>query len=159
MKQIFAIVVLFTLFASCKSYKEADSNKQKYEVENFIVNKSPCFGTCPMYKLEVTKDGSAYLDARNFLKNNLKGKYTVKLSKENMGSLVKELNQLDFPKLNDKYGNNQITDLPATDLEIRYNGTNTKKIHDYGNRGTAELTKFYLYVDSLIYAQQWQKVN
>lgn len=159
MKQVLTAVMLITIFASCQGYKHVGNGKQKYEIENLIVNKSPCFGACPMYKLEFTKDGTAYLDARNFLKNKLKGKYSARLNKESIGNLFKELNELDFPKLNDKYGNKQITDLPATDLEIRYNGHNIKKIHDYGNRGTAELGKFYLYVDSLIYAQQWEKVN
>jgi len=151
------IIAVFLLCVSCQSYQKTVSHQ--YEIENLIVNKSPCFGACPMYKLEVTKDGKAYLDARNFLKNNLRGKFTTQLTTAHLQNLNNELNRLDFPKLLDKYGNNRITDLPATDLEIRYNGLNTKKIYDYGNQGTPALAKFYAYVDSLVYAQPWQKTE
>lgn len=159
MKKYLGIITVFVLFTSCQSYRKTTDSSIRYKIENLIVNKSPCFGTCPTYKLEVTKDGKAYLDARNFLKNNLKGKYTAQLTSAHLQNLVVELNSLDFPKLNDRYGDNRVTDLPATDLEIRYNGNNTKKIYDYGNQGTPALAKFYAYVDSLVYAQQWQKAE
>jgi len=159
MKHVTVAIVLMTFFASCQSYKEVGSGKLKYEIESVTVDKSPCFGACPMYKLTVTKEGIANLDAQNFLKNKLKGTYSTKLTEKSTMGLLKELEALDFPKLADRYGNNQITDLPATDLEIRYNRNAVKKIHDYGNNGTAALTKFYLYVDSLIYAQQWERVE
>lgn len=159
MKKYLGIIAVFLLFVSCQSYRKTTSSSLRYEIENLIVNKSPCFGTCPMYKLEITKEGKAYLDARNFLKNDLKGKYTARLSSAQLQNLATELNRLDFTDLKDRYGDNRVTDLPATDLEIRYNGNNTKKIYDYGNQGSPALAKFYAYVDSLVYAQQWQKAE
>ena len=153
------VLAIFLLCVSCQSYRKMATSSHRYEIENLIINKSPCFGACPTYKLEVTKDGKAYLDARNFLKNDLKGKYTTKLNTAHLQRLSSELNNLEFPKLKDRYGDNRITDLPATDLEIRYNGHFVKKIYDYGNQGTPALAKFYADVDSLVYAQQWQKAE
>lgn len=158
MKQIFFIAALFFCL-SCQSTKEATVANQKYKIESLVIMKSPCFGTCPMYTLEIKKEGDAYLDARNFLKNELKGKYTAQFSKENMAQIAKELNEMDFPSLSNTYGNVSVTDLPATDLTIQYNGGSIKKIHDYGNHGTPALEKFYMAIDSMLYMQTWEKVK
>ncbi|EEI89747.1 hypothetical protein HMPREF0765_4652 [Sphingobacterium spiritivorum ATCC 33300] len=150
---LFSFTVL--LFISCKSYKTGDSVNKKYEIEEVSFSRKPCFGTCPVFVLKISKNGTAQLDADNFLKNGLKGKYVTQISTGDLYKIMKQLNELQFPELKDDYGNRLISDLPSVHLEIRYQNDKIKKIRDYGNRGTAELEKLYKTIDEILYAQKW----
>ncbi|MGJ1432451.1 DUF6438 domain-containing protein [Sphingobacterium spiritivorum] len=150
---LFSLTIL--LFISCKSYKTDSSANKKYEIEEISFSRKPCFGTCPVFVLKISKNGAAQLDADNFLKNGLKGQYASQISTGDLNKIIKQLNELQFPELKDDYGNRGVSDLPAVHLEIRYQNDKVKKIRDYGNRGTVELEKLYKTIDEILYAQKW----
>ncbi|WP_228407600.1 MULTISPECIES: DUF6438 domain-containing protein [Chryseobacterium] len=144
--------IFFLLITACSS-KKAISNSPI--AETITLTKNLCFGSCPVYTIEIRKNGNIRLDAKNSVKNNLKGVYTSTLSKEDLNSV----NALDFTLLKDSYGNREVSDLPSTDIEIHLPDGKTKKINDYGNHGSFELEKLYQHIDILIGKLHWEKVK
>ncbi|KGE15767.1 DUF6438 domain-containing protein [Sphingobacterium deserti] len=154
MKYIYPLLMILALVTSCKSAKQNGVNKPA-KINSILLERTPCFGFCPMYKVQFTADGTVTLDARDHLPNKLKGKFSGKVGKEKWNELVKLLHKLDYQNLQDMYGNRNVSDLPSVNLTIRFGKEEEKKVNDYGGRGTPELTKFYEHVDRLVYEMKW----
>jgi hypothetical protein len=156
---LFAFILLF----SCDAQKiQSKYSKIEYEV-------GACFGFCPIYKMTINPDRTAVLEAEhfNFTKNPSKGEF----SKEREGTFkatIKEadyhkliilLDGLDIKNLNDKYGNDNITDLPTSYLRINFADGGSKNVEDYGKNGSEKLSKLYQFFEDLKHNQQWTKVK
>lgn len=124
-------------------------------MDKLSISKNPCFGSCPVYIIDILKNGKIYLNAKDHVKNDLKGNYVAKLTAEDK----KILSALDLKGLKDKYGERNVSDLPSTDIEISFTGGSIQKTNDYGNHGTPELEKLYALIDSFIANKKWEKAD
>ncbi|OPB94845.1 hypothetical protein BB021_17545 [Elizabethkingia ursingii] len=147
-------LALFFAVLSCTSQK-VNTTSNNYNTDKITISKNPCFGFCPTYTIDILKNGKVYLNAKDHVKNNLKGNYTSELTAEGK----KNLANLNLEGLKEKYGERNVSDLPSTDVEISFTGGIVQKTNDYGNHGTKELEKLYGFIDSLIENQKWEKVN
>ncbi|MBW7676534.1 DUF6438 domain-containing protein [Chryseobacterium chendengshani] len=156
---LFAIVVLF----SCQSQKV----QSKYSTIEYEAG--ACFGFCPIYKMTIQADRTAVLEAEhfNFSKGTGKdefskpreGTFTTTIKETDYNKLLTLLDDLDVKNLNDKYGNNNVTDLPTSYLRIKFADGTSKNTEDYGKRGSEKLMKVYQFFEDLKQNQQWTKVK
>ena len=153
MKYLFSLILFFAVL-SCTSQK-SNITSNTDNMDKISISKNPCFGFCPTYTIDILKNGKIYLNAKDHVKNNLKGNYTSELTAEGK----KKLAAINLKGLKEKYGERNISDLPSTDVEISFTGGAVQKTNDYGNHGTKELEKLYAFIDSLIENQKWEKVN
>ncbi|MEL7679075.1 DUF6438 domain-containing protein [Elizabethkingia meningoseptica] len=153
MKYLLSLVLFFAVL-SCTSQK-SNITSNTDNMDKISISKNPCFGFCPTYTIDILKNGKIYLNAKDHVKNNLKGNYTSELTAEGKKTLA----SLNLTGLKEKYGERNISDLPSTDVEISFTGGTVQKTNDYGNHGTKELEKLYAFIDSLIENQKWEKVN
>ena len=105
---IFAIMFLF----GCKPANQLAKTNQLV----FSIEKGPCFGTCPEYKVEVFSSGKAILHAiRNV---GQVGDFHGQLSKSDLDEVNSSISKIKIESLDTFYVNKYLTDFQATDICI-----------------------------------------
>ena len=110
------------------------------EIESIEINTSGCFGSCPVQKLKLLKDGRAYYEGLAYTSQI--GKSYKKLSKKHFEELAELLNYIDVKHLRNNYQVNWTDDQTAT-LIVTFKDQSKKIIRDYGMQGTFGLTAVY----------------
>lgn len=156
MKLLFAIITL--LFACSVAVA------QKTERDEITLERTACFGTCPMYTLTITADGKVTFEGRRFTK--VTGQATGKISKKAFRGLVAEFQKLGYFSLPDNYspGTPQcpqmVTDMPSANTSLRLKGK-TKAVAHYHGCGTSgklpQLTALENKIDKVAGTQKWIK--
>ena len=129
----FSVFLLcFGMLGACKSHKiVADKGKintiTSIPQAIFALEMTPCYGTCPSYKVVVFENDSlTYEGMRHVAKE---GKMSKKLPKGTVNKLVEKFKAANFFKFQNQYTSN-ISDFPTTYISFTDGGI-TKKIMDY----------------------------
>src|SRR2546421_3635764 len=141
------------------------SNNQPRSNDDLItLARTACFGTCPIYTVTISTDGTVSFEGRRFTK--VQGSTTGHISSAAFRDLVREFEKLDYFTLPDEFAPgtkvcpNMVTDMPSADISIRLNGK-TKRVahyHGCGNSGAlAKLTALENKIDEVAGMQKWIK--
>ncbi|MGZ3757023.1 MAG: DUF6438 domain-containing protein [Mucilaginibacter sp.] len=144
-----------TLIYRFDTFIELNTKVVDYKIES-IKFETHCYGTCPIFSIELDKTGKAIYNAGD---NDIKPdvfKTTIK-SKDSK-EIYSLLNYINIKKLRDYYTWGVIN-LPTCITTIKFTDGSTKKITDQGQEGTYGLTKLYALFFALRENQNWQKVN
>ncbi len=136
--------------------KETQFDKLSNEDSLFAsINKGFCFGTCPVYTMEIYKDGFVtYKGTRNV---DLLGEYTTRISYAKMLEFVEQAKMINYMELNDVYDKEGVTDLPSITTSIVLSGK-TKTVKRRFNFPNSILTYEKLF-EELMKNADWQKVK
>ncbi|GGB84808.1 hypothetical protein GCM10007424_26070 [Flavobacterium suaedae] len=133
-----------------------------YSIEKIEYNTEGCFGQCPIFSMEINKNGTSVFIAKeyNYTKpwqkgELLEGVYSATIKKENLSELTEVLNYIDFPSLQDHY-NVIWTDDQTAVLKVTYNNGKVKTIKDYGLQGTYGMRKLHEMFFNLRTNQNWE---
>lgn len=148
MRNVILLLIFVTAF-SCKT-----SKIQTADNAVIIIQKTPCFGTCPEYEMMIFNDRTVFIDARQHLP--IKGKFRSELSQAKYQELIEMFENSSFFDFEDRYTSN-ITDLPTTYLTYR-NESQAKKIMDY-HGAPQELKALENAVHDIIAALDWKEVK
>ena len=108
------------ILLSCGLTKKADSS----EIELIIsLQRTACFGTCPIYKIEIFSDGSGIYTGTRFVENIGATKFS--LSETQLNLILTQAKAIGFINMKEEYSE-PISDLPTTFIQIK-----DKKIRDY----------------------------
>lgn len=161
MKYLLSLFVLMII--SCNSQK-SNSNYSKIEYEA-----GACFGFCPIFKIKINPDRIAIIEAEHFtfsegrskdeFSKPREGTFKTTIKEADFNKLMGLIDNLDVNNLNNDYGNQNVTDLPTSYLNVAFTNGNTKRIKDYGKNGTPELKEVYNFIESLPKSQTWTKVK
>jgi len=124
MKYVVAFFLLGVL-VSCKSTKEiveapvmetkTETKEDLFNVEKgdsiVVYSRGACFGTCPVYTLDIFENGYADYSGRNHTEKM--GLWRRKLSKAEMNRIKNAVSKSDFLSLKNEY-KSMIADLPKT---------------------------------------------
>lgn len=128
-------IIVTILLISCSAYQKAEYSQQS----NLItLIKSRCRGKCPVYELNINKEGEALYHGISNVNN--KGLYKFKLSKVELDELQKLFNELKFLEIK-LHQKTKYRDVPYTTL--KYKG----KSHYY--RSSWETSPFKSIVERL----------
>ena len=127
MKKILFIVLLFSLF-SCSTHKDLFDNPFQLSSEKdkeiiISLQRTACFGTCPIYKIEIFSDGSGIYTGTRFVENIGITKFS--LSETQMNLILTKAKAIGFTNMKAEYSE-PISDLPTTFIQIK-----DKKIKNY----------------------------
>ena len=132
MKYIF--LTLFTSFLiNCNIFKNN-------EVSVISLERTACFGTCPVYKIEIFNNGNAIYNGKRFVEK--KGMFNFKLSKKEIKNIFKMADKINFINLKNEYYK-PISDLPTSYIKIK-----SKKIKNYSG-APKKLYDLENYIDSI----------
>ena len=111
---------MFSVLLSCGLTKKVNTS----EIELIIsLQRTACFGTCPIYKIEIFSDGSGIYSGIRFVENI--GVTKFNLSETQLNLILTQAEAINFTNMKDEYSE-PISDLPTTFIQIK-----DKKIRDY----------------------------
>jgi D-alanyl-D-alanine carboxypeptidase len=120
------------------------------------LERTPCHGFCPVYKLTIDGDGTVVYEGIDFV--STKNREETTISREKIEQLIEEFESIDYFSLNDKYTELTITDAPSAITSITLGGK-TKTIEHYHGDFSApeELTELEDKIDEIVNSEQWIK--
>jgi hypothetical protein len=97
--------------------------------EDFVIKleRTACYGRCPVYVVSIDARGSVTYDGTRFVK--VTGRQTDRVPASRVAALVETVDRIRFFDLDDKY-RQLITDVPTTFVTVTRDGR-TKRIEDY----------------------------
>jgi hypothetical protein len=116
------------------------------------LERTACYGTCPVYSLEIGGDGTVTYQGRQFVR--VIGKATAKISPDAVQQLVAEFERIHYFDLENVY-TARITDLPTTTTSIRIGDRFKKVVDHYG--GPGDLEKLEDRIDEVAGSDRWIK--
>lgn len=149
---------------SCKSSKESASTaSESTSVKTVMqtepqmlasINRTACYGQCPMYKATFLDNGELIYVGKRFVENI--GTYRTLISTEEVNDIKAKVVEFDYFSLDSLYPT-PIADFPSCITEASLNG-NTKKVID--RRSPPDnLKAFEKFLDSLLENREWEKVS
>ncbi|MBL8077298.1 MAG: hypothetical protein JNM55_04990 [Anaerolineales bacterium] len=148
------------LFSCSLSTSSTQENTQNADLL-IVMERSGCFGTCPIYNLTIHADGNVEYEGVDFV--TIKGKQDASINSEQIKELVKSINDADFFSLEDKYYA-QVTDMPSITLSITLNGRSKSVWHygpldcfSFGENAPQKLCDLENKIDKVVNSEQWIK--
>ena len=92
-----------------------------------VLQRTPCFGTCPDYSVVLRDDGTVTYDGRQYVR--VPGRHSWKIDPAKVRALAREMEAAGFFELKDTY-TSMMTDHPTTYTTLQI-GSRFKKIRDY----------------------------
>lgn len=127
-------------------------------ITKIVLERTACFGSCPVYTLTVHSTGTVEFSGTNHCKAT--GPQTGRISAASFAKLVKKIGEIDFFALQDRYdGKNPdgtgstVTDLPTRKTTVT-RGEETKTVINYF-RGPPGLTELELLIDEVANSGKW----
>ncbi|MFT3886113.1 MAG: DUF6438 domain-containing protein [Flavobacteriales bacterium] len=119
----------------------------------FLLERTPCFGACPSYRVSIGRNGSATYLGQRFAPRE--GNFTGQVPANIMGLLVDRAQEIGFFDLQDVY-DGPVTDLPSIIIRVNADGRDKKVKGRYQAPGTFK--PFAAYADSLLSTVKWTEV-
>jgi hypothetical protein len=151
------IYVEKTLVYKFGGFLEYNAKPDDLKVEKILFSTSGCYGTCPVFDMEIDKDGKAAYNAKHY--NDLQdGKFSGTIGSPVYAKIVQNINYIGLQDLKPEYSVPWTDDQTAT-LTITYNGGKKKTISDYGMIGTFGLKLLYGQLSDLRGTVDWTKLK
>jgi len=137
-----------------QSEEPASTTKLGDDSVFFSIERTPCFGTCPTYKLTIMQDGSAIYEGRRFAERE--GRYTGHVDAATMKALKEEAEARGFYAMDDVY-DRAVTDLPSVIIRVHADGRDKQVV---GRVGMPQAFKnFTVRAEELLSKVEWTKVG
>lgn len=127
-----------------------------------MLERTPCYGTCPSYKLTISADGAVVFVGRRFVRQE--GTVQSTISQEGLRELTDRFAKINYFELRDRYEEpgdgckDWSTDGPSAITSITTNGKSKSVRHYYGCQGIdvlADLTRLEQAIDDAVNSAQW----
>src|ERR1700730_2925658 len=128
----------------------ADNGRAESPVAKISLERTACFGTCPVYTLTVYSDGKVEYEGKEHVKE--KGARSSKIDEKLFLRLLEKADEIGFFKLNDRY-EGRVTDLP-TRITTVTKGDVSKTVRNYYG-GPKGLHDFEQLIDHVTNSAQW----
>lgn len=129
----FSIVFLLSVFLIILSFDVSGQKKSDSEIV-ITIERTACFGSCPVYSAQVYSDGTVIYEGKDFVK--VSGRKEHKISVENVKKLIKEFEDADYFSLKEEYQTDEngmsYTDQPTTTTSISVNDKHKKVVNYLG---------------------------
>jgi hypothetical protein len=158
----FASMVGVLLFTEAAGIQASEAGRQVPHDTIITLERTPCYGTCPSYKLTISADGAVVFEGRRFVKQV--GAVQSTISQEGLRGLIDAFAKINYFDLRDRYEEpgdgckDWSTDGPTAITAITINGKSKSVRHYYGCRGIdalADLTKLEQAIDDAANSAQW----
>jgi hypothetical protein len=128
--------------------------------EAISLERTACFGRCPVYRIRVTRAGAVTYEGRANVR--LIGSATAEISPDSVASLLRELEQAGYFTFSDRYVVSEptchryTTDSPSAISSATFRGRTKRIQHDYGCGGVpGALTVLEQRIDEVLGSDRW----
>ncbi len=132
-----------------------DSVKKTEDILTLYYERTPCFGMCPIFKLEVFQSGKARFEGKNY--TELIGIYSSQFTLQEMDKINAVANRIGFFQFQEKYDNPAIQDFPTITVALYKEEKLKYVVNKY--KGPKELNELYTLLDKIIDEKQWTLIK
>jgi len=118
------------------------------------LEKTPCFGTCEAYKMQVFANGLVKFNGSS--NHPMIGNYVSHIEKDSLAILISVFRDAQFFNFKDEYTSND-SDLPTVYVSFRDQGKK-KTVKDY-YKAPSQLKDLEKKVEQLVTSLKWKKVD
>ena len=158
-KNVFIILSAIVFSFSCKS-KEKAVQLNTTAADTVLlasIERTPCFGKCPTYKVTIYQSGYSVYNGKQNVKNI--GLFSTRLEKSKVEEIKNFIEQNKILDMNDEYKNPRIADYPGTFTEASLNGK-YKHILEMDPQAPKQLKDFQKFLDSFFTDEtNWQPLQ
>lgn len=149
-------IIAFLIVTSLNVKEPAFQNNTIPVTENIFLTmeRTPCFGKCPSYKITIFNTGK--VDYEGFTFAVKEGKYTKTLTQKQLSEIKSQLDVIKLFELEDVY-DSKVTDIPSTHLYVEFNGKKKKILDRVG--APKELKQFEKLIDFIVIDDDLKKVS
>jgi hypothetical protein len=120
------------------------------------IERTFCFGTCPVYTMKIYSDGFVEYEGTRNLK--MIGKFTATISSSKVSAILEKADEIKFFTFEDEYDDKMVMDLPsATTMVVGHDGKQ-KSVMRRINYPNSLLTLEKLF-DDLLESERWFDEN
>jgi hypothetical protein len=163
MRFAFALVLLVASAGFLqRGLSMADASAYPAEVTELTLERGPCFGTCPIYRITLRSDGTATYIGWNHVARI--GVYSGTIAAEEFTRLAVEFEDLGFWQLQESYLL-PVNDLPVVRTAAIRADSTRRAIRDHGAvgvpgvEGPAGLLRIQAAIDSVAAEIAWEKIS
>jgi hypothetical protein len=169
LSQINRLIILAALLSALaiaqanRRFQSIEASEQVVPPDTLItLERTACYGTCPVYKITISADGTVVFEGRRFVKKV--GSVKSAISQEQLRELLAAFEKIRYLELRDRYEEPEdgckqwVTDNPSAITSLTLNGKSKSVRHYYGCRGVevlAELEKLERAIDDAANSAQW----
>jgi Domain of unknown function (DUF6438) len=124
------------------------------------LERTACFGTCPVYRLAVTADGTVSYEGRANVRQL--GRATAQVPPRAVEALLGELEGAGYFSFANRYTGAEracgryVTDLPSAIISVNYRGRSKRIVHDQGcGSAPGALTVLARRIDEVLRSGRW----
>ena len=140
----------------------AEKASKQREILAIRLTRSPCFGSCPIYEVELLANGQVNFVGEGFVEQ--KGAHTSMIAPENFAKLAAQVKAIGFFSMREQYFNTQdgcittVTDHPSATVVVASSTGDKQVLYYYGCRGLAlgpQLKELADLIDQVAGTKQW----
>lgn len=137
----------------------ASVNAQESEANVAItLERTPCFGACPVYTVTILDDGTVNYNGTNFVE--VTGEQTTQIDPATVALMVQAFEDAGFFEWNEAYDTQTVTDLPYINISVTRDGETHSIFHYIGDYSAPlELAFLENWVDEMVGTQMWTGVQ
>lgn len=124
MKKLLSLIIVVAFFLSCKSKEKVSSQTETPAASDTVllasIDRTPCFGRCPTYKITIYQSGYVIYEGKQNVKNI--GFFYSRLEKSKIDEIKKFIADNKIYELPDKNVNPHVADFPSTYTEVNIDG-------------------------------------
>lgn len=153
----FLFLTLLLLVSASAIHAQAATATEEANTPVITLERTPCFGTCPVYTVEIYADGTVKYNGEKFVQ--VLGEQTSQIDPQTVTAMVAAFDSLGYFDWND-FNSMTISDLPSTITSVTRDGV-THRIDRYGGDHNAPLELIYLeqWIDVMANTAQWTGVT
>jgi hypothetical protein len=152
MKRLLLVLILI-LTSALVTMAQTPSSADQNQITEVTLERTPCFGYCPFYKVTLKSDGTIIYEGKKFVQ--MMGTYKGEVY--NFERLAQLISSVNYFNLNDNYRAG-VSDLPSAITSVVQNGKR-KTIVDYGGAGPIELWGVEMAVDGMLKNAKLKKMK
>jgi hypothetical protein len=120
---------------------------------SITMERTPCFGRCPVYRLDLDGTGKVVYEGRGFVKD--RGRQEATVPAADVQALAKEIEAAGFFTLRDSYPPDA-TDNASVITSVTIDGKTKRVEHDLSSRAAPESLKaLYQRIDDVAGSKRW----
>lgn len=143
------------IISSCSTEKHITSTPPLELI--VTLQKTPCFGDCPVYNFQALNDGRATLEVGRMSQTRFglelkEGKYEGTVNSTDLDEIVDFANSINYSSLQEEYDDKKVMDLPVSISSIEG--------HRVFNRFEGpNLEPLYQLIEAKIFKVNWQPIS
>lgn len=130
--------------------------RERLPIRSIVLERTPCYGSCPAYRLTLTRDGWAEYDGRMFTERE--GRFRGGLPIGSFAMLAFATERIHLDEMRASYSVD-VTDMPTTTVTVTRSDGRAFSISDYGDQAPPELWLLTTAMDGLAERIAWKEAS